>query len=396
MSKKLLYFAWIISSIFLFLYTFTQVDLGLTLTRISIWQTIQESFQYIGYFQRPISSALFIFLLFILFFLYVFTLKFVQNGKLKRKDVWKIILTVGIILTLSYNAFSYDLFNYIFDAKIITHYSQNPYFHKALDYPGDPMLSFMHWTHRTYPYGPVWLFLTVPLSFIGFGYFLGTLYLFKTLMLVSYLGTVYFMEKIAGKIKASDSLFIVVFFALNPLVLIESIVSSHNDTVMMFFSIFSLYLLLEKRFLLSFMGFILSAGIKFATVILLPVYIFFFLKRKDKNFNLDIIFYFFIILMILAVLFASYRTNYQPWYLLFVLPFASFLSKKYFIFIPCFVFSLFSLLQYIPFLYLGNWNPPVPELLSKINYFAFFTSTLITFFWMIKQKIKARYKVLAR
>lgn len=393
MSKKLLYYGWIIVSIFLFLYSFTQVDLGLTLTRISVWQIIQKSFQYIGYFQRPLSSVLFIFILIIFFLLYIITLKLVSIGRLGRSDVWKIILAVGIILMLSYNAFSYDLFNYIFDAKIITYYGQNPYLHKALDYPGDPMLSFMHWTHRVYPYGPTWLVLTIPLSFIGFGYFLGTFYLFKTLMFAAYLGTVYFIGKIAVKTKVSNQLFPVVFFALNPLILIESLVSAHNDIVMMFFTVCSFYLLLEKKYLLSFVVLILSAGIKFATLILLPVYIYFLLKHKKKNYNHDTVFYFSIILMIVSVFIASYRTNYQPWYLLFVFPLASFLSRKYFILIPAFIFSLFSLLQYTQFLYLGNWDPPVPLILSRINYFAFFISILIIAFWFVKQKIAARHKM---
>ena len=73
-----------------------------------------------------------------------------KKKKISKPFVWLIIFVSALLLVFSYNAFSYDIFNYIFDAKIFTHYHQNPYLQKALDYPGDPMLSFMRWTHRVY------------------------------------------------------------------------------------------------------------------------------------------------------------------------------------------------------------------------------------------------------
>ncbi|MBP9815567.1 MAG: hypothetical protein KBC63_04610, partial [Candidatus Levybacteria bacterium] len=187
MIKKFTIFLWIFAFISLFFYSFVQVDLGLTLNRASLVQTIQKSFQYVGYFNRPLSTYLFIFVIVYLFLTYCFTLYGVYKKLLSGKLIWGIVILASAILLFSYNAFSYDLFNYVFDAKIITQYGQNPYEHKALDYPGDPMLGFMHWTHRTYPYGPLWLGITTPLSFLGGGYFLPTFYLFKLLMVGAYL-----------------------------------------------------------------------------------------------------------------------------------------------------------------------------------------------------------------
>ena len=92
-----------------------------------------------------------------MFIYYFYFLYAVYKKKINKKIIRNLIVITSIGLGFSYVAFSYDLFNYIFDAKIITFYHQNPYFHKALDYPGDPMLSFMRWTHRVYPYGPIWL-----------------------------------------------------------------------------------------------------------------------------------------------------------------------------------------------------------------------------------------------
>ena len=188
---KLSSIGYLIVIIGLFLYSFTQVDLSLTLSRWSVWQVIQKYFQHIGYFQRPLSAFIYVAIILLLYIFYFFFLTKAYSHKISKRQIWFLITSVSIILAFSYNAFSYDLFNYIFDAKIITYYHQSPYIHKALDYLGDPMLSFMHWTHRAYPYGPIWLLLTVPLSFLGFKIFLLTFFLFKFLMAISFVGTVF-------------------------------------------------------------------------------------------------------------------------------------------------------------------------------------------------------------
>src|SRR3989338_1952595 len=361
MIKKVLPLLWIITGASLLLYSFTQVDLSLTLSQVSIWQGIQKFFQQIGYFNRLLSTVLFLGIIGGMFALYGITLSLIRKNIIDRKLLWKIIIFVSVILFFSYNAFSYDLFNYIFDAKIVTYYGQNPYEHKALDYPGDPMLSFMHWTHRTYPYVPLWLALTIPLSFIGFGYFLLTFYLFKLLALFGFIWSAILIRKIALRL-GSDPVLAVAVFALNPLVLVESLVSAHIDIVMIPFGLLGILAFLEKKYIKSFTALILSIAIKYATVFLIPGIIVYGLFKSSKDFFLYVL----ILSMIITVVLASSRTNFQPWYLLLVLPFASLVSDKYFILIPVFLISIASLLQYAPFIYLGNWIPPVPTILNWI------------------------------
>src|SRR5579871_525108 len=71
----------------LFLYSFTQVDLDLTLSRASWFQTIEKSFQYIGYFNRPLSSWLYIFLLIVLFGLWLFFCRLAVQQKITRVQI---------------------------------------------------------------------------------------------------------------------------------------------------------------------------------------------------------------------------------------------------------------------------------------------------------------------
>ncbi len=362
----------------LFFYSYTQVDLSLTLSRISIWQTVEKSFQYIGYFNRPLSANLYLGILLLLFGFYIYFLKLVNKQKLKRQHVWLIIITLSAILTFSYNAFSYDIFNNIFDAKIFTHYQLNPYAYKALDFPHDPMLSFMHWTQRTYPYGPIWLLFSIPLSYLGLQIFLVTFFLFKILATLSFLGAVYFIEKITQKINPKTSLFSVVLFALNPLVIIESLVSAHNDITMFFLALCSVWLLIDNKSIRSLLLLGLSIGVKFTTVFLAPIYLYVFISNKfKKEVNWNTMFYLFSIFMIVPIIIASMRTNFQPWYLLYFVCFAVLAKPKYLTVIPIIVMSLFGLLEYVPFLYQGDWNPPIPIILNILTVSGIATSFLL-------------------
>ncbi len=364
MSKiKLLGTFYILTIVFLFLYSFTQVDLNLTLSQFSLWQIAQKFFQHIGYFNRPLSTSFYIIIVLLLFGFYLFFLSLASKNKINKKQVWLLSIISTVILSFSYNAFSYDLFNYMFDARIITHYGQNPYLHKALDYSSDPMLNFMRWTHRTYPYGPAWLVLTAPLSFIGFNFFLPTFFLFKFLGSLSFLGTAYFTAKILKKISPKNELFGLSLFVFNPLIIIEGLVSSHNDLPMIFLAVLSLHLLVSKVYIKSFLFLLFSVGIKFATVFLLPVFLYPLFAKNKNQINWAKIFNFLIPLMAIPLILVTVRTNFQPWYLLYIAGLSPFLQNRYYSLIVSTVFPFFALLEYVPFLYKGDWNQPVPNIL---------------------------------
>ncbi len=365
-TEKIVLGFYIIASVLLLLYSFTQIDLGLVISRFPFLYAFEKAFQNIGYFNRPLSTLLFILLILLFSGMYLNVVGSIKH--ISRKAIWMIVLSVSVILFLSYNAFSYDLFNYIFDAKILTQYHANPYLHKALDYPADPMLSFMHWTHRVYPYGPVWLAVTVPLSYLGMGLFLPTFYLFKLLMLASYVGTTYVIGKILRTISPESETAGLVIFALNPLVIFETLISAHNDIFMMFLMVLSLYLLLKKNMIWSVFITVLSIATKFATLFLLPMYVLLFLKRKnitEKYWNTMMILG--VALMFLAVLVVSYRSNFQPWYLLYVLPFISLITKNKSCIYPSFFLSIIALGNYLPYLYMGTWTDPVMQYLFWVN-----------------------------
>jgi len=288
--------------------------------------------------------------------------------KITVKQTWFLIVGAIIILVFSYNAFSYDLFNYMFDAKILAHYGQNPFLHRPLDFAGDPWLNFMRWTHRYYPYGPSWLVLTVPLSFIGMNYFLATFFLYKLLMTFSFFGSCYLIYKISEKIFPESSIFNLIFFGLNPLILIEGLVSAHNDMPMTFFTLLFFYLFITKKYYKSAFFYLFSVGIKYATVVLLPVVAYLvYVKRRSKHVNWEKIFIACTALSLVAIVIATVRTTFQPWYLLYVLPFTALVSKKLYVFIPAIVSTIIGLTIYIPYVYLTDYDKSYPLIISKIE-----------------------------
>ncbi len=385
MIKRLLLPLWILAAGVLTLYSFTQVSLSLTLTQASVWQDIQKLFQYIGYFNRPLSTSLYIILMLVLSLLYLLTLKHIRAKKISARNFKYILVAVCGILLFSYNAFSHDIFNYIFDAKIFTAYQKNPYMFRALDFTGDPMLSFMQWTHRTYPYGPVWLAITVPFSYIGMQYFLPTFYLFKLLAVFAYLGTAWGIYKIVYMKKKEYALFSAAFFALNPLMIIEFLVSGHNDIVMMFLAVLAMYLFVAGKKILAFPLAVLSVGVKYASGFLAPMAL--FLLARPKQWETGVMIG--VVSMAAAVVAASINSgNFQPWYLSFMFIIGALISYKKYISVPLGILSLFALLHYVPYLYIGNWDAPIPTILRTGLIIAVAISGIIFLYYLLRPIIK--------
>jgi hypothetical protein len=80
-----------------------------------------------------------------------------------------------------------------------------------------------------------------------------------------------------------------------------------------------------------------------------------------------------------AIIAASVRTQFQPWYLLYVVPFAVLLSYKYYVVIPLVILSVAGTAHYMPYLYSGNWDPPVPVILDWLLYGSLVLSVAVVF-----------------
>jgi hypothetical protein len=338
-----------LASICLFLFSYTQVDLSLTLSQASLFQTIQKSFQYIGFYLRPIATYWYIGILLIFYALYASTLVKIIGGKINKKQLWWIIGGIAGILLFSYPAFSYDIFNYMFTAKTILVYHKNPYEVIPLQFSGvEPWLSFMRWTHLPSAYTPFWIVMTVPMYLLGVGYFLFTLWGMKSVAVAGYLASVWYVGKILEKKDPKNAVLGMAILALNPLVIMESLVSGHNDIVMMAFALMSIWALVQGDRLKSFFLMSLSTATKLMTGALLPVI---FLGYRPA---------FYLIAMIVGLGYVVSQREILPWYFVWIMPFVALLPKKKWITIVAAAYSFGLLLRYAPYFYLGHWNDPVP------------------------------------
>lgn len=340
----------------LVIYSFSQIDLNLTLFSFPAYQYFQKQLIFLGYFNRPLSTMLYLFIICMAFLLYGIVLKLCTSGKIKSKYFYGAIIAVSLLCVFSYPAFSHDIFNYMFDARIVTKYGQNPYLFKAVDFPDDLWTRFMHWTHRTYPYGPLWIFLTLPFSYLGLEKFVLTLFNFKVMFLLFHLGNVYLIGKITKSVAATA------FYAFNPLVLIESVVSPHNESVMLFFLLAAIYFRQMKNTLLFLVSLIASGLVKYVTFILLPLFIFStFVKKIQQKAFIKTAF----ILLLIAVLYLSTAREMYPWYFVTLLGAGSLIPSNGIKLILIFL-SFGLLLRYAPYLYAGSYPPWVGQMQNQL------------------------------
>lgn len=345
-----------LTSFLLFLYSYTQVDLNLTLSRFSIWQTIQRSFQYIGYYMRPLSTVLYIGIIGMMFVLYGAILFLIQKGVLVFRDIRNIVILVCVILLLSYPAFSYDMFNYIFTAKTVLVYHKSPYLVLPQEFGAiDPWINFMRWIHLPSAYTPLWILLTLPPYLLGFGYLLLILWNIKILVMSAYLACAVYIYKILIRIGHKQPVLGFAIFALNPLVIIESLVSAHNDILMMALAMVSFYIYLQQKRLFSYTLLAFSIALKLMTIFLLPVSF----LRWNRLSALSVMF--------IGFLFVLTQREVLPWYWVWIMPFVALLPEFPSVTLIAGSVSLGLLLRYAPYIYFGHWDNPVPVIKSWVT-----------------------------
>ena len=365
---RIVFLGFIFCLLALTIYSYTQIDLNLTLSANPIYQYIQKQLILLGYFQRHQSAFIYSLIQIILFGLYFYVIKQVLNNRLNLHQIIKLISLVSLLAVLSYPAFSHDIFNYMFDARIVTKYHLNPYFYKANDFPSDLWVRFMHWTHRYYPYGPIWLILTLPFSYLGFGKFILTLINFKLMFLLFHLGNLYLIYKIVQKIDPDHKLASLAFYGLNPLIISESLISPHNEVMMLFFALGALYWgILQNSKFKYILLMIISAGVKFISLAFLPLIL---LKKyiKGKPAGVEHLLKLILTLTTLFICLEIYYREAYPWYFIIFIGFSSLLIKYKKLFVFSCILSLGALGRYVPFLYEGVYSDSLQRMENLIFY----------------------------
>lgn len=345
---KKMFFSYMITLLFLTFFSYLFVDPNLFY--------LKNLFSNFAFQQREITTFLYIVFVIILYSCYFYVIHLFQKNLLSSKNI-KILLGVSMIfLFFAYPAMlSYDIFNYIATAKITFLYKENPYLVMPTEIKNEPLLAFMHAPNKIALYGPVWIMLTIVPYIFGFTNFVLTLFTFKLFVFIFYLGVLWVVYKFSHNLKS------VLLFAFHPLVMLEVLLSSHNDIVMMFFALASFYLLFLGKKGWSVFFIILSIGIKYTTFFLLPVYAYaFFCVYCNKKINWDRTFFFCTISMMIIFFLSPLREEMYPWYAVWFLPFVMLAKEKKVLFYFSQFLSLGLLLRYIPFMYTGSYFGNTP------------------------------------
>ena len=179
----------------------------------------------------------------------------------------------------------------------------------------------------------------------------------------------------------------VLYFAASPLVLIETFVSGHNDVVMMFFAIGSIYFLKNKKVFFALIVILISILIKYATVFLLPVFLYYFWKKRRKEeVDWDFVYILSFGLMLFIFFLSPLREEIYPWYAIWPITFLSLIAHKHKMLNAFFIFFTFCLmLRYIPFMLLGDYFGPTPYIKLVIT---FLLPGIFAVYLLFKNKFK--------
>lgn len=312
------------------------------------------NFLYSGFHTSHRELITFLYFIFVsthfLFYILFLRIKnFLSIVRLKKL----IIITVGILI-FSYPAMlSFDVFNYTTTSKVLFFYKENPYITMPIEI-NDSFLQYTRASNKVALYGPLWIALTGFPYVVSQNNVLFLLLSMKILVTTFYLGIGYVIWKFSKNIRTTA------LFLLNPLVIIETIISSHNDIVMIFLALASFYMLFKKKLIYGFILFLSSLFIKYATIFLLPVFLWIVWKSIKKEFiNWNKVFFVSAICMAIVFFISPLREELYPWYFIWVLPFVLLSQLKSIIRLSL-VFSYALMLRCLPAMYTGNYFGTTP------------------------------------
>ncbi len=356
------------------------------------WRIQQDIWHFFA--EALFRTEVFVALCVALFFVYAKIVIGLKSSSASYQFSSKKILTWFLVLCLplivSYNALSYDIFNYLFNAKMVLVYGLSPYTHSALDFPQDTWTRFMHNTHTLTPYGYLWTFMCFIPFLLGFGKFTVSWLLMKLWMVfgvcVLYWGLQYTARHILKRSLQTHEL---ALLFLNPFFLFETVSSAHNDIWMGALAVWAVGLsatVWKNRawyWKTLCVGVVIAASIevKFVTVLLIPLLglqlyatniitfvlsrlvphnpIIKFVTRFAAQF-FSHLFQNFVPLTASIALFLPLMTDrsfyFHPWYLLWPLVWLPLIQnqawKRFLL-----ILSFTSLMRYIPWMLLNGYAP---------------------------------------
>ncbi|WP_346880971.1 mannosyltransferase [uncultured Algibacter sp.] len=230
-----------------------------------------------------------------LLFLYI-TLFFVFYNLIKHLKnqitllTWLAFIFRGVFI-LAIPNLSQDFYRFIWDGRMILE-GINPYLHTVKSfidsgtfpvaqsqelYTGMGQLNASHFTN----YPPInQLCFSIAALFAGKS-ILGSAIIMRLLIIVADFGTLYFGKKLLTKLNIP--IYNIFWYILNPFIIIELTGNLHFEGVMIFFLIWSLYLLYIGKWQWAAIVLALSISVKLIPLIFLPLFFQWFISKKTNS-----------------------------------------------------------------------------------------------------------------
>src|SRR5919201_1076768 len=164
--------------------------------------------------------------------------------------------------------FSTDIFNYVAYARMGALYHVNPYLHGAAAITGDPSVPFTgpKWLHTPTAYGPLFTLISYALVPLGVAGAMWAIKLLTGLAALGCAGLVWMCARRLGLRPVPAML----FFALNPLLLVYAVGGGHNDVLMALPLVAGALLILDGKPELGGAALAAAVAIKVTAGVVLP------------------------------------------------------------------------------------------------------------------------------
>jgi hypothetical protein len=175
---------------------------------------------------------------------------------------------------------SADVFHYALFGRMVAFYKLNPYVVPGSAISHDPFWSLAIWRDITTQYGPAWTLLSAAAAAAGGQSVLLTVIIFKLVAALFNLAAAVLVFLLVRRLTASDGVRPLLLYAWNPLILIESAGSGHNDVVMIAIALAGVLLAARGRVLTGLVLLLASAMVKYLTLLLVLFYVIHYAARE--------------------------------------------------------------------------------------------------------------------
>ena len=224
--------------------------------------------------------------------LFFFCYKLIQFEKWNFKFLAISGTLFRLMLLFAEPNLSQDFYRFIWDGQLINN-GINPYLHLPKDliiesgkimYNAGELVSGMGSlsasNYSNYP--PLNQLIFALSTWMSGKSIVGSILVMRTTIILSDLGILYFGRKLLQKLNRSTHL--IFWYFLNPMVILELTGNLHFEGVMLFFFIWSIYLLFQQKWLLAAIIYALSISIKLVPLLFLPLFLKYFGIKKSLLF----------------------------------------------------------------------------------------------------------------